>query len=172
MTKKTVWRIVALLLTALWMFFIYRMSAADAEESTDMSMSVGYTVGMLVVDEFETLPPDTQDAYVARIDHPVRKTAHFMEYTILGILISLDILLFTGLSPVIRLLLSWVLGVAYAFTDEFHQLFVSGRSGQITDVLIDGSGVLLGCLLVLGVTKLWHFGMRNENREGNLPISD
>ena len=36
----------------------------------------------------------------------------------------------------------------YASTDEFHQLFVVGRSGQFKDVLIDTSGGTFGILLV------------------------
>ena len=50
---------------------------------------------------------------------------------------------------------SWVpiaalcLSVLYACTDEFHQLFVDGRSAQVTDVLIDSVGALSGVLLTL-----------------------
>ena len=40
--------------------------------------------------------------------------------------------------------LGWVLAVAYAATDEFHQSLVSARSAQFTDVLVDASGALLG----------------------------
>ena len=42
----------------------------------------------------------------------------------------------------------------YACTDELHQLFVSGRSGQFTDVLIDTLGALFGCLLLLMIRRL------------------
>ena len=38
-------------------------------------------------------------------------------------------------------------GVAYAMTDEIHQLFVPGRSCQVTDVLIDSAGVLFGSVI-------------------------
>lgn len=31
----------------------------------------------------------------------------------------------------------------YALTDEFHQLFVPGRSGTVLDVLFDGAGIAL-----------------------------
>ena len=36
----------------------------------------------------------------------------------------------------------------YACTDELHQLFSSGRSGQFDDVLLDSIGALLGILLL------------------------
>ena len=38
-------------------------------------------------------------------------------------------------------------GTAYACSDELHQLSIDGRSGQWTDVLVDGSGVLTGVVL-------------------------
>ena len=38
-------------------------------------------------------------------------------------------------------------GTAYACTDELHQLTIDGRSGQCTDVMVDGSGVLIGVVL-------------------------
>ena len=42
-------------------------------------------------------------------------------------------------------------GVLIAFCDETIQLFVPGRSGQVSDMWIDVSGYLLGmvCMLVL-----------------------
>lgn len=42
----------------------------------------------------------------------------------------------------------------YACTDEFHQLFVPGRTGQIFDVFVDTLGATFGCLLVLGILKI------------------
>lgn len=37
----------------------------------------------------------------------------------------------------------------YAMTDEFHQLFIVGRSGQFSDVLIDMCGVLIGASIYM-----------------------
>ena len=45
-------------------------------------------------------------------------------------------------------LLYWLIGSFYAASDELHQLFVPGRSGEIKDVLLDSLGVLLGVLLL------------------------
>lgn len=41
-----------------------------------------------------------------------------------------------------------------AATDEIHQLFVSGRSGRITDVLIDGCGAVAGTLIILLISRI------------------
>ena len=42
----------------------------------------------------------------------------------------------------------------YACTDEYHQLFIEGRAGQFTDVLIDTAGASLGCAIVVLIYKL------------------
>ena len=44
-------------------------------------------------------------------------------------------------------LAAWLIGTAYAVTDEFHQSFVPGRSCELRDVMIDSCGVLTGVLL-------------------------
>ena len=73
----------------------------------------------------------------------VRKTAHFTEYAALGVLVSQ-----AGdprgsrarfRFPAIALVLACVPCV-----DEAIQLFVSGRSGPLTDVLLDCCGALAG----------------------------
>ena len=43
---------------------------------------------------------------------------------------------------------------AYAASDEFHQIFVPGRTPLVTDVMIDTSGGAMGMLLLW----LWHGG--------------
>ena len=37
----------------------------------------------------------------------------------------------------------------YACTDEFHQLFIEGRSGRFRDVLIDTAGGFLCYIIIL-----------------------
>ena len=42
----------------------------------------------------------------------------------------------------------------YAATDEVHQLFVPGRSGQVSDVLLDSAGAIAGLALLGGIRFL------------------
>lgn len=69
----------------------------------------------------------------------IRKSAHFILYFILGIFI---------LNATKGIKNDWLtallLCLLYACTDEVHQLFVMGRSGELKDVLIDFIGSSLG----------------------------
>jgi len=51
------------------------------------------------------------------------------------------------LSRIVVFLISWALTTLYAASDEFHQLFVPGRSGEIRDVCIDSVGAIAGVLI-------------------------
>jgi len=82
----------------------------------------------------------------------VRKGAHFTIFAVLGLL------LFIALYNKSKKLLSssvysFLSGSAYAVFDELHQYFVPGRSCQLTDMLIDSSGVLAAVLLCIVITR-------------------
>lgn len=139
--KSVVW----LIITVVWMTVIFCFSAQPADVSTDTSLRVGMTIGKMSVPDFSKLPKEEQIDYAKKIEFPVRKMAHATEYAILGCLLTN---LCQSLSMKKAYMWSWLMGNAYAATDEFHQLFVPGRSGQITDVMLDSVGCLTGCLLI------------------------
>ena len=68
-------------------------------------------------------------------DTLLRKCAHMAEFGVLAVLI----LRACGSVP-----WAFALAVAYAATDEVHQLFVRGRHGSPVDVAIDAVGLLVG----------------------------
>ncbi len=51
-------------------------------------------------------------------------------------------------------LVAWGCAALYAATDEVHQLFVPGRAGLFTDVLIDATGAAIGLLLAGSIIAL------------------
>ena len=76
--------------------------------------------------------------------HIIRKLAHFSEYLLEGFLFMLCLRVYT--KHVLKHV-SWPIlgGLLTALTDETIQLFVPGRSSQVTDVWIDFSGVMTDC---------------------------
>lgn len=83
----------------------------------------------------------------------VRKTAHFSEYLVLGVLAS------QAFDPK-RTIARGTLPFTFAFCalvpsiDEAIQLFVPGRSGMVADVLLDCCGAATGILLRTAVVRL------------------
>jgi len=93
----------------------------------------------------------------------VRKIAHLTEYFILGILISNMITCYNKKTYV-----AIIICVLYAISDELHQSLVPGRNSQITDILIDSVGSILGIFIynfTLKITNKYKQRKRNNNNE-------
>ena len=130
-------RAVALLITGLWIWFIFARSAKTAGESSAESA----TISAFLIQMFPWLTV-----------HAVRKLAHFTEYFILGIL------LFTDWRMLRRgfVFLPLGFGAVVACVDEFLiQRNTLGRSGELRDVLLDSFGVAaaVGIFLLLNRRK-------------------
>ena len=89
-------------------------------------------------------------------DTVLRKCAHASEYAVLVLL------LFRALG---RELPAFLIGLAYAVTDELHQQFVRGRHASPFDVSMDAAGLALG-LLVLHATRLWASSRSVQSQRG------
>ena len=88
--------------------------------------------------------------------HIVRKLAHFCEYMLEGFLLMLCMRVYTR-QYIWHISVPMLGGVLTALTDETIQLFVPGRSGQVTDIWIDFSGVMTGLLvglILLGLVRM------------------
>ena len=123
---------------ACWVAFVWCHSLVQGPQS---SLESGLVV-TLVRPVFEML--GVHDADLMSL--LVRKAAHFSEYAVLGVLARG---LFSTLRSEkgVRPFPAALLVALVPAVDECIQLFVPGRSGQLTDVLLDLSGVVAGALL-------------------------
>lgn len=147
----------------LWMMGIFVFSARDASTSTQDSNHIGLLIGKILIQDFEDWDAQEQLTFAEKIDHPVRKTAHATEYAVLGMLLVGALYQREEKNRKIAFL-SWGIGTVYAATDEIHQLFVPGRSGQLSDVLLDSSGVAIGVVVVLGVIYFCRKTTKEKNK--------
>ena len=135
---------VLLCMGAVWLF--------SAQSGT---LSSGLSRGVLGLIETELPGFYAQLARWGRPEYLLRKLAHFSEYLLLGLL--LYALLRRKFSPAVSALLAVMLAAGFALTDEWHQLSVPGRDGNLRDVLIDTAGAftggVLGCVLT-GLRRL------------------
>jgi VanZ family protein len=100
-------------------------------------------IWMIVIFSFSA-QPSLRVSTVNWLDFILRKTAHVSEFFVLTCLLFFSLSHSTRLSRSQTVLVAFVITVAYAFTDEYHQLFVHGREGKIQDVLIDSIGIVSG----------------------------
>ena len=146
--KRTLMFALLATLSVVWMSVIFGFSSSDAEESTEQSNFVTEFLIKIFEDDYDTLNQNEKQLLIEKYDGVVRKLAHFGIFGVLGVLLyltagSLKWIPDSFAKPsYISLPLSW----AFAAADEYHQTFVSGRSGQIKDVLIDSAGALCGTL--------------------------
>lgn len=80
------------------------------------------------------------------INFIIRKCAHFTEYFILTLLMY-SLLKEYIIEEKKRYIISIIFCIIYATIDEFHQLFVLGRTASIRDCIIDSLGGTLYLLI-------------------------
>lgn len=153
MKKESIIRILLWLPVVIWMGLIFIMSAQDGEKSSAVSGSAAEKVAEIVVEDFDTLPQPERMSIIDSLQFTVRKSAHFVEYLILSLLVCAALLPYK-LSGVRRTLTATGISLLYAMSDELHQSLSPGRSPKLTDVLIDLSGAVLGVLIFLAAAAI------------------
>lgn len=148
MRKKRKYSIIAWLVVLFWMGLIFYLSHQPATKSSELSSGIVE----MVIQTLERIIPFVE-LNIELLHYVIRKGAHFTAYFILGLLVMTAIRQHDN-SYYKSILLTLVICVIYAASDEMHQLFIPGRSGEIKDVLIDSSGATIGIGFYLLVSKL------------------
>ena len=135
-------RIINIIILIIWLLVIFLFSSQNGEESTKTSGIFDNVISIFIKDEGNK---DTAKYYV-------RKCAHFTEYFILALLIINVIKDYHEVNYKL-LILTFILCMLYAASDEWHQTFIDNRAGQIKDVIIDSSGSLLAIIIYNFIKK-------------------
>lgn len=94
----------------------------------------------------------------------VRKSAHFFIYMLLGILTMSCAYTFNWCKPY-KFDISVTFTFLYACSDEFHQLFVPGRSGMFVDVCLDTVAAACGIILIMFIALIINkIKKKNKNK--------
>lgn len=137
---KNIHRTIAWILVIFWMGVIFYLSHQPAGASSELSSGITQIVIHIIdsVIPFVQLQEDGWHFFI-------RKSAHFIAYFMLGILI-IHALRVSGLYRY-QMIIAITISFLYAISDEVHQLFIPGRSGEVRDVLIDTLGATSGLLI-------------------------
>ena len=129
-----------ILFLIVWLVVIFMFSNDKADASSAKSDTIASKIGNIVE---HITGHECSDDTLDIIIFIVRKTAHFLEYLILGILVINVIKDYKELE--IKYIITGVLlCMLYSISDEIHQLFISGRSCEVRDVLVDTLGSITG----------------------------
>lgn len=124
-------KIIKILLVLIWMIIIFIFSSQTGIESQSVSDGI---VNKLII---------TNSSNFELISFIIRKSAHFILYFILGILVynctnkSKD-----------NMINCIIICIIYSLTDEMHQMFISDRAGEFRDIIIDSFGSIFGILFI------------------------
>lgn len=155
MNKKA---IVFFILIILWMGFIFYMSSVGASKSDSNSKGiVSYIItkyDQIINASNETRAYHQSREFLNTVNHVFRKVCHFTEYFILGLLLINFFLALEYFTLLKCSILSLLIVLLYAISDEFHQVFIDGRSGQISDVLLDTFGGTVSILIITYIIYL------------------
>ena len=144
---------------------------------------IGFILTAILIFYFSSQPSEDSNAlsdFVARVLHiqlhdpnrhlsdqplifglTLRKFAHMTVFGTLGIFAWLSL---PEASPKWhQTLYAILISYLYACTDEFHQTFVTDRTGQFSDTLIDLLGIIIGIGILLLVRHMQRRRLQNSH---------
>lgn len=145
-------RAVSFVITIFIMALIFFFSSQNSDKSTEVSD--GITIKIV-----ETVSPGLPQEKKAKAAEDlrvyVRKTAHFTLFASLGAAAFATIKANGKTNNKRAAAQALAIAVLYACSDEIHQIFISGRTAMITDVLIDSAGALTGIGVIFLLYRLF-----------------
>lgn len=141
------------------MCLIFYLSSQPAPVSQRLSDGILYKIMIFLGFEDELL--------IMSFGKLIRKIAHFCEYGVLSVCLGLffcELSLEKSVSEKLPFTKALLFSFVYAASDELHQYFVPGRSMQLSDILLDTAGAVvgLGCLWLLKKLSFIH---REERKD-------
>ncbi len=131
-------------LTILFIFFIFRNSMFNADESGRQSGIVLAVINKLIA---------RAGINATVTEHFVRKLGHFTEYFVLGCLLTTTVRMYAR-KPLEHIFTELFILIMVPEIDECIQKFIPGRSGSVLDVMLDFMGGLTGLMLLLLIINL------------------
>ena len=149
MSKK----IITIIFVVLWMLVIFNFSSKEADLSNNTSKEV--INNTVTVYENVTNNSINKENTIEKLNYPVRKLAHATIYLVLSLLVLYLLYVYKNKY---YYLLTIIICFIYSLTDEYHQLFINGRTGQFSDCLIDTLGAIIGMIIlyIIKTKKLNH----------------
>lgn len=157
MNKNYKKKLFDILLVICWAILIFILSNVTAvKSSSDSSNIIMNTLNILIkltnTIGITNYNPDveTLESIVKSLNNPLREFMHFFVYYVLSVLL---IVALKRLNVKKVYIITFIICTIYAFSDEFHQLFIDGRTWEIIDLVLDTMGCITGCIFMKIISK-------------------
>ena len=148
-TRRTI-AVILTLGTLLWTAFIFCNSLKDSDDSQKQSSRI---VDIIIEKILSEQPEEISEKTEGLLTLIVRKSAHFLEFSMLSFFSYLTLCAWKTNSKN-----RYILPVAFSFfvacCDEMLQYFTPGRACRFTDVIIDTSGAVFALAIVSVITEI------------------
>jgi VanZ family protein len=143
---------------------IFLLSSQPGDVSTDLSNEFMGLVFSRVWPAYNSLRDAEKLVLWSQWSKIVRKWGHFCVFALLGFFLYAATRVSKLKKPA-----PFTAGTSflYAASDELHQLFVPGRTGQFNDVLIDFSGSVFGIAICAAIFRAYYFVKNFANKIGS-----
>lgn len=171
--KKALKLILLLTLALTWMTLIFKLSGMTSKNSNGKSTDI---ISLFIEDTLDITneygitsshPTDEKlDKAANLINAPMRKVIHASVYFVLAFFVMIFLnIVFDHKKYILTIIIALIISAAFASSDEFHQTFVNGRTGQVLDVLIDTAGAVVGTLFYTTYHIVYKAGYRSGQIE-------
>lgn len=149
-------KIIFIILIICWLGVIFYFSSMDTYESNgDSKEVVSVALDKAIDISNNNISDNKKEDIVNILNLPIRKLAHFSLYFVLSILVMSFLVSSNKFNLRNIILISIIFCFIYACSDEYHQTFINGRTGQFSDVIIDTIGASIGSIIYsIGYNKL------------------
>lgn len=169
--KKLIILSVIIAMVIAWCTTIFRLSGMSSNSSNGASTGIVEKVISKVLDATneagitDSHPDDEKLTKAATlINAPLRKVVHATVYFILALLLlTISRVIFGSKKYLLSCAIAILLCFIFAMTDEYHQTFVDGRTGQMMDIAIDTTGACVGVLLFSSYYITWQISKRTKD---------
>lgn len=174
--KKSTKIIILTIIILGWMLCIFKLSSMNSNNSNGKSTDI---ISIFIEDTLNftnnygltnSNPSNEKIAHFSSlINAPLRKVIHATVYFALAIftMIILNII-FEYKHYIKSFVITFLICVIFAASDEIHQLFVPGRTGQLIDVIIDSVGAIVGILFYSTYYLVYKNGYKRALKEQTL----
>lgn len=172
--KKKTKIIILIIISIIWMLIIFKLSSMNSSNSNGKStnfISIFIEDTLNITNNYGITNSHPNSSKIDKasnlINPPLRKVMHASVYFVLAFFLNILLnIIFDHKHYISSILITLFICILFASSDEIHQLFVVGRTGQFIDVIIDTMGAIIGIMFYSTYYIVYKNGQKSVMNKG------